>query len=143
MRVLLESLRNSMPGGVLSLSLSVVPLAGCSGDNTYYQGAPPQALRGATDIEAIATYVNCPTISSYTVSPFKQAAGVDVTLVAVATVDRGVTPQYLWTATSGTYYDANASSTTYRCGAEKRPSLTLTLFYCSCVDSVEFELDCT
>ena len=121
----------------------VICLLGCSGSDTYVQYIATPPPPGTTNVAAVASYEACPKITSYTVSPAEHVAGLDVTLVADITSSRGVTPFYLWTATSGTFCNPNSSVTTYRCGAQQRPTLTLTVWYGSCTDNATFELDCT
>ena len=125
-------------------ALSVLTIAascGCGGGDSN----PPQIYKepGSIEIVATATYVKCPRIDSYTISPALNVAGIDVTLVASVNSVEDVEPLYSWTASSGTLRSADTSMAVYRCGAEMAPTVTLTVYAANCRDSTTFVIDCT
>lgn len=97
---------------------------------------------GSIEVVATATYLKCPRIDSYTVSPVVNVAGLDVTLVASVS-SAEVVPSVSWTASSGTLRSADTSMAVYRCGEEAAPTVTLTVSAADCRDSTTLVLDCT
>ena len=122
--------------------LTIAASCGC-GDGEGYRPTETHKNPGSIEIVATATYVKCPRIDSYTVSPALNVAGLDVTLVASVSSTEQVTPSYLWTASSGTLRSADTSMTVYRCGEEASPTVTLTVFTGDCRDSTTLLIDCT
>lgn len=98
---------------------------------------------GSIEIVATATYVKCPRIDSYTISPALNVAGLDVTLVASVGSVEEVEPFFSWTASSGTLQSADTSMAVYRCGEETAPTVTLTVYAADCRDSTTLVIDCT
>ncbi len=116
---------------------------GCSGGDEF-KPAPTPRIVGAIGVTATVTVFECPVITSYSMSPCIKAAGIDVALTSTTSASYGARPTYLWSATSGTFVNANSADATYRCGAEVKPRIKLTVSYGSCVDSIEIdELDCS
>jgi hypothetical protein len=114
---------------------------GCGGGGDT--GAPESHNDpGSIEIVATATYLKCPRIDSYTVSPVVHVAGLDVTLVASVS-SAEVEPSFSWTASSGTLRGADTSMAVYRCGEEVSPTVTLKIDAADCRDSTTLEIDCT
>ncbi len=96
------------------------------------------------NVTATVSSIECPVITSYTMTPWENAAGCDVALTSTTSATPGVTPAFLWSATSGTFDNADHEDATYRCGAETSPTITLSITYGNCSDSILIdELDCT
>ena len=128
-----------MGAGSICLLLAI----GCSGGDEF-RGAPAPRRVGSVNVEANVTSLECPIITSYTVSPFEKAAGNDVALTSTTSASFGVKPKILWSATSGTFNNADDANTTYRCGAQLNPIITLTVSYGTCLDSVQIDqMDCS
>jgi hypothetical protein len=118
-------------------------VVGCSGGDEFRE-TPVSRPVVNTSVTASVTSIECPIITSYTMTPYKNAAGSDVALTSTTSASYGVRPVFKWSATSGTFVNADHSDATYRCGTETAPTLTLTVTYGSCVDSIQIdELDCT
>jgi len=126
-------------------ALSVLTIAASCGCGDGEDSQPPEAHKdpGSIEIVATATYIKCPRIDSYTISPVFKVAGLDVTLVASVKSVEEVAPFFSWTASSGTLQSADTSMAVYRCGAEMAPTVTLTVYAASCRDSTTFVVDCT
>ena len=135
-----------LPKPVLWISAAYICsllVIGCSGGDEF-RGAPAPRRVGSISVTASVTSLDCPVITSYTMTPYKNAAGSDVALTSTTSASYGVRPVFLWSATSGTFVNADRAEATYRCGVEAAPTLTLTVTYGSCVDSILIEeLDCT
>ena len=121
--------------------LTIAASCGCGDGESH----PPEIHKdpGSIEIVATATYVKCPRIDSYTISPALNVAGLDVTLVASVSSIEEVEPSFLWTASSGTLRGAEASMAVYRCGEESSPTVTLTVYAADCRDSTTLVIDCT
>ena len=121
--------------------LTIAASCGCGGGDSH----PPEIYKdpGSIEVVATATYVKCPRIDSYTISPALNVAGIDVTLVASVSSVEEVEPFFSWTASSGTLQGADTSMAVYRCGTETSPTVTLTVYTADCRDSTTLVIDCT
>ena len=136
-----RSLQRSLKLGVLSILGGY--LGGCSGGEGF-SNAPQQPPRiAAVNVIATASLVKCPQIDGYSVSPAVHVAGEDVVLEVNVTATHGGTPAYSWTAQSGTFSSPSASTTHYRCGARSNASVTITIVYLDCTESIDIPIDCT
>lgn len=118
-------------------------LVSCSGGDGFVP-APGPNRRGHIDINASTTVIDCPKITSYTISPYENAANTDVLVTSTADVSYGMRPVFRWTATSGSFLQPDHQETTYHCGAEINPVITLSVTYGNCMDEISIEeLDCS
>lgn len=137
-----SSLRNLVLCVAMSNSCALL-MTGCSGGDEF-RGAPAPRRMGRITVTATATGYECPIITSYTMSPYINAAGRDVALTSSTNASSELTPVFQWSASSGSFVNADQANSTYRCGAEANPTITLTVSYGNCVDSILIdELDCT
>src|SRR5262249_37846328 len=60
----------------------------------------------------------CPEILAYSASPPTVTVGADVHLTSLAHDDNNDPLTFQWSATQGTFTDANAANTTYRCATQ-------------------------
>jgi hypothetical protein len=124
-------------------SICALLATSCSGGDEF-RGVPAPRRVGGVSVAVSVSSIDCPVITSYTMAPYIRAAGSDVALTSTTSASYGVRPVFQWSATSGTFVNADHADATYRCGAETMPKLTLTVTYGSCIDSVLIdELDCT
>ncbi len=142
MRVLLDvtRIRSALHHGLAGFT--VASLCGCSGGDGFRSSPTTTQPAGTIEVEATATVLKCPKIDSYSVSPVKYAAGVDVYASVTASSTSELTPAYSWVATSGTFSDPKSSVTKYRCGLEIGPTITLTVYGGDCAESVNIAMDC-
>ena len=70
---------------------------------------------------------SCPTITEFSVSPLKASVGEPVDVMVAAADEDGDDIDYAWTATSGTFADPTARSTTYQCEQPGGQSITITV----------------
>jgi hypothetical protein len=122
--------------------LTIAAFCGC-GDGEELRPPDVHKNPGTIEIVATATYVKCPRINSYTLSPAVNVAGLDVTLEVSLSSVEGVAPSYSWSASSGTLRGADTNMAVYRCGEEVSPTHTLTVYTDDCQDSTRLLLDCT
>ncbi len=121
----------------------LLAVVGCSGGDEFRSTPAPRRV-GTINVAATATSYECPVITSWTMSPYTQAAGHDVALTSSTNASPEMIPLVQWSATSGSFLNANQASSTYRCGTETNPTIILTISYGNCVDSVLIdELECT
>jgi hypothetical protein len=117
-------------------------LSACSGGDEF-SVAPPQGRTGTIDVVATVTGVECLKIRSYSASPSWHVANSDVFLTSSVAIYPGLIPNFLWSATSGTFTNATSANAMYRCGTETAPTITLTVSSYNCLTNVQFGLDCT
>jgi hypothetical protein len=81
-------------------------------------------------------------LATYTVSPLAAAVGGTIALTATPTAADADALDFLWTAPSGAFDDAEAAQTTYRC--EKPGHIKLNLFVGGslCQENHDIEIDC-
>jgi len=125
------------------ISVAAFSVLSCSGGESFKSDSSPRHS-GALNATASVNSIECPKITSYTVSPYKNAAGSDVAITSTTDTSMGVWPVFRWAASSGSFVDIEHEDTTYHCGSEPNPTITLTVTYGSCLDQVSIlELDCT
>lgn len=127
---------------LVSYSLTLGLAAACSDGEDTGQTHPP-ATAGTVDIHATASLVACPSIASYTISPTRNLAALDVSLSVSVTSPNSDVPSILWTATSGSFRSTSEQDTLYRCGQERAPTVRVSVSSGQCQDSVSFTLDCS
>ena len=121
----------------------VCSLAACSGGESFTSERVPKHAGNIT-VAASVSSVECPVITSYAITPYLNAAGSDVFVSTTVDVGFGVRPVYRWTATAGSFVNIETPDTTYHCGDDPTPVLTLTVTYGTCSDRISIvELDCT
>ena len=124
-------------------TISALLVNGCSGGDEF-SPAPTPRHQGSIRVSTTVTSVECPIITSYTLTPYLKAAGSDVALTSTTNASYGMRPVFLWSASSGSFLNADHADATYRCGAEVNPTIKLIVSCGSCVDSILIEeLDCT
>jgi type 1 fimbria pilin len=134
---------HAAPAVFMGIVLGLSCLVACSGGDSF-KSEPTTHYVGNITVSGSVTRVECPKITSYTVSPYKNAAGIDVEITSTADVAFGIRPIYRWAASSGTFVRPDLAITTYRCGDETNPTITLTVSYGGCIDRIWIEeLDCT
>jgi len=84
----------------------------------------------------------CPEILAYSVSPPAVTVGADVHLTSSAHDDNGDVLTFQWSATQGTFIDANAANTTYRCATPGTATLTLIVWDGKCGDAIDQDIQC-
>ena len=118
-------------------------LPACSGGESFTSERVPK-YGGNITVATSVSSVECPVITSYAITPYLNAAGSDVFVSTTVDVGFGVRPVYRWTATAGSFVNIETPDTTYHCGDDPNPVLTITVTYGTCIDKISIvELDCT
>lgn len=91
------------------------------------------------------TFEQCPLLKSISAAPDSVAVGDKIYLDAVAVDPDGDPTSIAWTATSGTFADASAATTTYTCTQAGTQTITAKVSKAdgSCSDSTSFDVTCT
>lgn len=90
------------------------------------------------------TFEQCPLLKSVSAAPDSVAVGDKIYLDAVASDPVGDPLKFAWTATSGTFADASAATTTYTCTQAGTQTITAKVSKedGSCSDSTSFDVTC-
>jgi hypothetical protein len=157
----LSGLIGGVPAGAgYMLSLNATTTDGsvtCTGDATFdvighttTSVSVPMVCREAVNgggVSVTGTTNVCPVVDGVGATPPTATVGTSVTLTATAhDKDSGPSPlTYHWTATAGTFSDANAQAPTYTCPSTAgTETLTLTVSDgSSCTDMMPLTVTCT
>jgi hypothetical protein len=84
----------------------------------------------------------CPTVLGYSAAPLQIGAGGHIAVQASAFDSDSPTLTYLWTATSGSFADPSAGSTTFTCSPAGTPTITFTAWDGRCSATATFSVTC-
>jgi hypothetical protein len=125
------------------VAVALCSLPACSGGESFTSERVPKHTGNIT-VAASVSSIECPTITSYTITPYLRAAGSEVFVSSTVEAGFGVRPVYRWSASAGSFVNIETPDATYHCGDDPSPILTLTVTYGTCIDRISIvELDCT
>jgi hypothetical protein len=99
---------------------------------------------GTGIVRVVIDGVSCPElqVTSYSVSPLTASIGASISVSATTSPTDGGAVTYAWTASSGTFAQADAPTTTYTCTAPGAATLTIAAMSGACRDAKSVTVSC-